>query len=90
MNPYEVANLLGRIELHRRHPELLKRTAPPAEILSWAERAAALRPQSLTVQAELARTLAYAGKPDLARAKARGLMEQHPNSKFARRLAAEF
>ena len=90
MNRYDVANLLGRVNLHRRHPELLKNAAPPAEILSWAERAATLRPQSLTVQAELARTLAYGGKRDLALAKARGLLEQHPNSEFARRLAAEF
>jgi len=90
VNRYDVANLLGRINLHRRHSDLLTHAAPPAEILAWAERAAALRPQSLIVQAELARTLAYAGKPDLARAKARGLVEQYPNSKFARRLAAEF
>lgn len=90
VNRYDVGNLLGRINLHRRHPALLKDAASPAEVLSWADRAATLRPQNLTVQAELARTLAYAGKRDLARAKARGLVEQHPNSKFARRLAAEF
>ena len=90
VNRYDVANLLGRVNLHRRHPELLKNAAPRAEILAWAERAATLRPQSLTVQAELARTLAYGGKRDLARAKARGLLEQHPNSEFVRRLAAEF
>lgn len=89
VNPYEVANLLGRIELHRRHPELLKRPAPPAEILSWAERAAALRPHRPAVQVEFARTLAYAGERERARRLARSLLEQYPDLNVTRRLAAE-
>ena len=88
VNRYDVANLLGRIELHRRHPELLTRAAPPAEVLSWAERAAALRPQNLTVQGEWF-TLAFAGERERARRLARSLLEQFPASNFARRLAAE-
>ena len=31
VNKYEVANLIGRIELHRLHAELLKKPASPAE-----------------------------------------------------------
>ena len=89
VNRYDVANLLGRINLHRRLPELLKDAASPAEVLSWAERAARLRPQHLTVQAELARTLAYAGKREQARALARSLAEKHPRSDFAQRMAKE-
>lgn len=89
VNPYDVANLLGRVSLHRHYPHLLKEAAAPAEVLAWAERAAALRPHNLTVQAEYARTLAYAGQPERARTMARALLEQHPASEFARRLAAE-
>lgn len=88
-NPYDVANRLARIELHRRHSDLLKNAAAPAEVLSWAESAAALRPQNLAVQAELARSLAYAGRTEQARSVARALVEKYPDLKFPRRLAAE-
>lgn len=89
VNRYDVANLLGRIELHRQHATLLSQPARPAEILAWAEHAAALRPQRFPVQAELALTLAHAGERERARALARSLREQYPASKLARRLAAE-
>jgi O-antigen ligase len=89
VNPYEVANLLGRAELHRRHGELLKQAAPPAEILSWSEQAARLRPQSLAVQGELVRSLVHAGEKQRAQVLARSLREQYPDSEFARRLAVE-
>jgi O-antigen ligase len=89
VNKYDVANLLGRIEFHRRYPELLKQPASPAEILSWAEHAAALRPTNLAVQGELALALAYAGERARAHVLARTLLEQYPASHLARRLAAE-
>ena len=89
VNRYDAAILLSRIDLHRRHPDLLAQPAPPAEVLSWAERAAALRPQSLPAQAELALTLAYAGERDRARELARLLRQQYPDSALTRRLAAE-
>jgi len=89
VNPYEVGNLVARIELHRGHPDLLKHAAPPAQILAWAEQAAALRPRSLPVQGELARALAYAGERERARTLARTLLEQYPASNLTRRLAAE-
>lgn len=89
VNAYDVANLLGRVDLHRRHPELLKSAESPAQVLSWAERAARLRPQSFPVQAELALALAYAGKSEQAHALAGWLLRQYPQSRLARRLAAE-
>jgi O-antigen ligase len=89
VNPYEVANLLGRAELHRKHGELLKGRAPPMEVLSWSERAARLRPQSLAAQAELVRALAHAGEKQRAQVLARSLAEKYPESDFARRLAVE-
>lgn len=89
VNPYDAATRLARIELHRRHSSLLKNAAPPAEVLSWAEHAAALRPQNLAAQSELALALSYAGKRAQARALARGLVEKYPDQRFARRLAAE-
>ncbi|MFY9316576.1 MAG: O-antigen ligase family protein [Burkholderiales bacterium] len=89
VHPYEVANLLGRAELHRKHGELLKDRAPPAEVLSWSENAARLRPQSLAVQAELVRSLAFAGEKQRAQVLARALAEKYPESNFARRLAVE-
>lgn len=89
VNKYEVANLIGRIELHRLHAELLKQPASPAEILSWAEQAAALRPQLMAVQGELALALAHAGERERAHRLALALREQYPASPLARRLAAE-
>jgi hypothetical protein len=89
VNPYEVANLLGRAELHRAHGELLKHPAPPAEILAWSEQAARLRPQSLAAQGELVRSLAFAGEKRRAQVLARALAEKYPESNFPRRLAAE-
>lgn len=89
VNPYDAANLLGRVDLHRRRPDLLKNAAPPAQVLSWAERAARLKPQSFPVQAELALTLAYAGKAEQAHTLASKLLRQYPRSRLARRLAAE-
>jgi O-antigen ligase len=89
VNRHDAAILLGRIDLHRRHADLLAQPAPPAEVLSWAERAAALRPQSLPAQAELALTLAYAGERERARELARALRQQYPDSALTRRLAAE-
>lgn len=90
VNDYDVANLLGRMELHRRHPDLLPNAAPPAEQVAWAERAAALRPVNLTVQAEVVRTFAHAGERERAQRLARTLLAQYPDSSLARRLAAEF
>jgi hypothetical protein len=89
VNPYDVANLLGRMEMHRRHPELLYKVAPRAEQIAWAERAASLRPVNLTVQAEVVRTFASAGELARAQQLARSLLAQYPESRLARRLAAE-
>jgi O-antigen ligase len=89
VNPYEVANLIGRAELHRRHRDLLTAPAPPVQVLQWSERAAKLRPQNFTVQAEYVRTLAFAGERERAQKLARALLEQYPDLDFARRLAAE-
>ena len=87
-SPYDVANLLARVSLHRQHPELASASSP-AEVLSWSARAASLRPQLLTIQGEYARTLAYAGQVEQARALARRLLVEFPEAEFARRLAAE-
>lgn len=88
-DPDDVASLLERASLHRRHPHLLKEPASPSEVLSWAERAAKLRPYNVTVQAEFARTLAYAGQAERARTIARALLKEHPGSGLARRLVTE-
>jgi O-antigen ligase len=89
VNPYDVGNLIGRSELHRRHRDLLAAPAPPAQVLAWSERAAQLRPLVFSVQAEYVRTLAFAGEREQARKLARALLEQYPQLDFARRLAAE-
>jgi hypothetical protein len=89
VNSYDVANLLGRAELHRRHRDLLASPVPPAQVLEWVERAVKLRPQNFTVQAEYVRTLAFAGETEHAQTLARALLAQYPDLEFARRLAAE-
>ena len=90
VNPYEVVNLLGRVRLHREHPELLNPAATPEEILKWSKQAIELRPQQPAVQAEYARSLANAGKLDEARKLARTLSEIFPGSDSVKRLAREF
>ncbi len=88
-NPYDAAVLLARGELQRRHADLLQNPASAAEVLSWEERAAALRPQSVLVQSELARTLAYAGKPDDGLALIDRLAAGHSGSGLLRRVGKE-
>jgi len=88
-DPYQIANYMERASLHRRHPELLVRPAPPSEILSWTTQALKLRPHSSVAQAEQARALAFAGRLDEARQIAQSLLKIRPSSPIARNLAAE-
>lgn len=88
-SPYDVANLLGRAQLHRRFAGELRNPASPQEILAWTKHAAELRPQHGGVQAEYARALAHAGKQEEARALAHLLAVQFPRSESVRRLARE-
>jgi predicted Zn-dependent protease len=88
-NPYEVVNLLGRVRLHREHPELLRPAATPDEILEWSKRAVNLRPQQPAVQAEYARSLANAGRLEDARKLAERLVDRFPESPAVKRLARD-
>lgn len=88
-DPYQVANYLERARLHRTHPQLFDRSASAEEILSWTAEALRLRPYLQPVQAEHARTLAYAGRRDEAKRIARTLLERHPESSLAQRLIGE-
>jgi O-antigen ligase len=89
VNPYEVVNLLGRVRLHREHPELLNPAAKPEEILAWSKRAVDLRPQQPAVQAEYARSLANAGRLAEARQLAQRLNRDFPDSDSVKRLSRE-
>ncbi len=87
--PYDLNNFAERARLHRVHAQLLEQPASPEEILKWTARARELRPYMIAAWAEYARALAYAGRIEEARAQARDMVAQHPNSRIARRLAAE-
>jgi O-antigen ligase len=86
---YDVNNLSDRVRLHRAHATLLEHPAPPATVLAWSEHLLKLRPYSLAIQAEHARTLAYAGRTDEARELLRAMVAKNPASPIVRRLAAE-
>jgi hypothetical protein len=86
---FDVNNLFARVQLHRQHPQLFARAAPPQEILQWSAQALRLLPHSLAAQTEYARTLAFVGRKDEARQMARAVLARHPDSKIARRLASD-
>ena len=89
LDAFDVNNLFTRVQLHRQHPQLFARAAPPQEILQWSARALRLLPYSLAAQTEYARTLAFLGRKDEARQIALAVLARHPESGMARRLAAE-
>jgi hypothetical protein len=86
---YDVNNLGERVRLHRMHAALLEHPAPPATVLAWSEQLLKLRPYSLAIQAEYARSLAYAGRTDEARELLRAMIAKNPASPIVRRLAVE-
>ena len=72
------------------HADLFDPPLSPQDLLAWTGAALRLRPYSLIVQAEHARTLAYAGRDEEANRVVRMLLERHPETDMARGLAAEF
>jgi O-antigen ligase len=89
LDAFDVNNLFARVQLHRQHPQLFARAAPPQEILQWSAQALRLLPYSLAAQTEYARTLAFLGRKEEARKIALAVLARHPESGIARRLAAE-
>jgi hypothetical protein len=88
-NPFEVNNLVERVKLHREYQALLENPATPQQQLAWMMQARQLQPYSDTVQAELVRTLASAGKRDAAIVEAEALVRKRPKSRTARMLLEE-
>lgn len=88
-DPYQIANYLERARTRRKHAEFFGGRAAQ-EVLDWTAEALRLRPYSLLAQAERARALDYAGRPEEARRIARAMLERHPGTDMARGLAREF
>ena len=89
-DPYQVANFLERARLHRLHPNLFDQPARQQEILAWTGEALRLRPYSLPVQAERARSLSNVGRREEANGIVRTMLERHPNTAMALGLTTEF
>lgn len=89
VGPYEPLYLFERARLHRRHADLLERAASAEQIVSWTKRALELRPYSIQAQAEHARALAYADRPAEAKKVAQAIVDRHPDSEIALRLASD-
>lgn len=88
-DPYQVANYLERARLRRIAPELFDDDPQRRLALAQTQRAMKLRPYSLQVRAEHARTLQFVGRTDEARQVARAMLQAHPGSELAQRLARE-
>ena len=89
-DPYQIANYLERARLRRKHTELFDHPVSTRQLLAWTGEALRLRPYSLIVQAEHARTLSYAGRGEDAKRIVRAMLERHPDTGMARGLATEF
>jgi tetratricopeptide (TPR) repeat protein len=89
VDPYDVNNFVERARLHRTQQQLLTQRATPDELLSWSAHVLKVRPYLPASQAEYARALNNAGRTEEARRLARTIIERHPESQVARRLAAE-
>jgi len=89
INPYDIANHLERIRLHRDHRNLLEKPATLEELLVWAKRVYARSPYSRGVQLEYARTLAFSGKRQEAMLFAKNLQNKNPESKAIEKLISD-
>ncbi|MCG2710196.1 MAG: hypothetical protein L6246_07795, partial [Thermodesulfovibrionales bacterium] len=86
VNPYDIANHLERVRLHRDHRNLLEKPATLEELLVWAERVYAMSPHSRGVQLEYVRTLAFFGKKQEAMLFARQMQSKNPESNAIKKL----
>ena len=88
-DPYQIANYLERARLHRMHADLFDHPANHVELLAWTGEALRLRPYSLIVQAEHARTLYHVGREQETRRVVRLMLERHPGTDIVRGLVKE-
>jgi O-antigen ligase len=77
---------LDRARMHRLHANMLDKAGSPEEVLGWVQGALALAPTSVVGQAELARSLAFAGRDEEARRIERTLVAQRPHDPLVLKL----
>lgn len=88
-DPFQVSNYLERARMYRMHPELFDEPGVRQAALALTGKALSLRPYSYAVQAEQARSLAFAGRDADARRIVDAMLAQNPESNLGRGLAAE-
>ncbi|MDP3048378.1 MAG: hypothetical protein Q8N12_02965, partial [Thermodesulfovibrionales bacterium] len=89
VNPYDIANHIERIRLHRDHRNLLEKPAALEELLVWAERVYARSPHSRGVQLEYVHALAFSGKTQKALLLAKQMQSKNPGSKVIKKLISD-
>jgi hypothetical protein len=87
--PHAFTITLDRARMHRLFPGVFEKAVPPEEVLAWVQGAVATAPTSIVGQAELARSLAYAGRIDEARRIERALLARRPDHPLVRDLAKD-
>ena len=78
VNPYEIQCLMERIRLHRDHRDLLLNSAPPEEVMAWAEHMHKRFPYVKLATDEYARTLLFVGKKKEAIIAAKQIQSRNP------------
>lgn len=80
-NPLEVANVLGRISLHRQHRDLLTSPVSAQELVGWVGQARKLQPYNEAVYTEYLKVLVFAGHREKAVEQARVFLKVWPSSR---------